>query len=545
MRILIIGGVAGGATAAAKARRESEQAEIIIFERGEYLSFANCGLPYHIGGEIQEREKLVLKSPEDFWNQYRIQAKTLHCVTAIDRQKKCITVRNLKTGSDNEEPYDKLILSQGAEPVKPPFPGVDLPHVFKLRDIPDMDRIIARVQSKEVQNIVVVGGGFIGLETAENFHHLGKSVCVVERLPQILPQIDPDLAAEVASRIERDRFKVMTSETVVGIDETSVQLESGKSLKAECVLLAVGVKPETELAKGAGLEIGDTGGVVTNEYMQTSDPDIYAVGDMVETKNLVSGKPFRIPLAGPANRQGRIAGANAVGASMRYAGALGTSVLKVFDVQIASTGLNTRSATEAGLDFESSLTQHSNHVGYYPGAAAIRTKIIIEKSTGRLLGAMSLGGEGTPRRIDVLATAIKGQMSVEDLEELDLCYSPPFGAANDPVNMAGFVGGHIYRQDAPSLSPEGLDWQAYYILDVRPEAAVRATGKIANSHNIPLFELRDRLEEVPNDKDILVHCMSGHTSYMAQRALMGQGFTKVFNLRGGFLHAKWTNAPVE
>lgn len=538
-RIIIVGGVAGGASAAAKARRIDETAEIHVFERGPHISFANCGLPYFIGGEITDRQKLLIMTPKKFWERSRVYAHVNHEVVSVNRQTKSIRVKS-PGGEERDVPYDKLILSQGARPLIPPIPGVDLPHVFTLRDIPDMDRIAAFVDQKKPRHAVVIGGGFIGLEMAEAFHHRGIRVTIVERLPHILPLLDSDLATHLQNQIRSDDFDIKTGAAVVRITDDTVEFADESKLAADFVLMSVGIRPEVELARAAGLEIGVTGGVKTNGHMQSSDPDIYAVGDAAETVHALTGARVRIALAGPANREGRVAGANAAGASMAYPGAMGTSIVRVLHMTAAFTGLNSDQAAKAGFQFFTSLTRDNNHAGYYPGAKPLMIKIIAEEKTGRLLGAQVIGDgeEGVDKRIDVLATAMAGKMSVFDLENLDLAYSPPFGSANDPVNIAGFVASHIARGDIATVAPETWKPNGEYLLDVRDEDEVAELGQLKGAINISLSQLRDRFKSLPDDQRIITYCQKGQRGYLAACILRGHGFKNVANLRGGFLQAK-------
>ena len=536
-RILIVGGVAGGASAAAKARRVDEPAEIHIFERGPYISFANCGLPYFISGEIDDRAKLIIMTPEKFWSRSRVHAHVNHEVLAIHRAAKTIQVKG-PDGSVRDEAYDKLILSQGAKPIVPAIPGVDLPHVFTLRDIPDMDRIIRFLAERKPRSAVVIGGGFIGLEMAEAFHHRGLSVTVVELSPHILPLLDHDLAVHLENQTRRADFNFKTGTGAVAFTDQGVTFADGTALAADLILLSVGVKAEVELARAAGLEIGVTGGVKTNGRMESSDPDIYAVGDAAETMHALTGARARIALAGPANRQGRIAGANAAGAKLTYPGALGTSIVRVLNLTVGFTGLNSAQAAKAGFSFFTSLTRNLSHAHYYPGATPIMSKLIVEEGTGRLLGAQVLGEAGVDKRVDVFATAIAGKMNVDDLEQLDLAYSPPFGSANDPVNTAGFVAGHIARGDIPTVAPETWRPKDELLLDVRDADEVAELGKLENAVNIPLGELRDRLGELPVNRRIVVYCQKGQRGYLAACLLRGRGFTNTANLRGGYLQAR-------
>jgi NADPH-dependent 2,4-dienoyl-CoA reductase/sulfur reductase-like enzyme/rhodanese-related sulfurtransferase len=540
LRIVIVGGVAGGASAAAKARRVDESAEIQIFERGPYISFANCGLPYFIAGEIDDRAKLIVMTPETFWDRSRVRAHVNHEVLSVNRSAKTICVKE-PDGKQRDVPYDKLILSQGAKAIVPPIPGANLPHVFTLRDIPDMDRIAAFVSERKPRHAVVIGGGFIGLEMAEAFHHRGLHVTIVERNPHILPLLDRDMAAHLQNQIRRDDFDFKTSVEAVRFTGEGVEFADGSRLPADLILMSVGVKAEVELARAAGLEIGETGGVKTNGRLESSDSNIYAVGDAAETMHALTGARARIALAGPANRQGRIAGANAAGAHLIYPGVMGTSIVRVLNMTAGFTGLNSSQAMKAGFTFFTSLTRDNSHAHYYPGAKPVLIKIVAEEGTGRLLGAQVLGERGIDKRVDVLATAITGKMSVFDLENLDLAYSPPFGSANDPINTAGFVAGHIARGDLATVAPETWKPNGEYLLDVRDPDELEEFGKFINSVNIPLAQLRDRMAELPHDRRIVTYCQKGQRGYLAACALHGHGFENVANLRGGFLQAQLLN----
>ena len=536
-KIVIVGGVAGGASAAARARRVDESAEIHVFERGPYISFANCGLPYHIAGEIQDRSKLLLMTPEKMWVRSRVLVHVDHEVLSIDRTHKTIRVRRCD-GSEEDFPYDKLILSQGAKPIVPLIPGADLPNVFTLRDVPDMDRIIAFVDSRQPRTAAIIGGGFIGLEMAEAFHRRGMQITVIEKLPHVLPLLDRDMALHLENHVRGNDFAIVTGAEAKSFSAKGVELADGAFIPAELILLSVGVRAEVDLARRAGLEIGVTGGVRVNARMESSDPDIYAVGDAAETTHMLTGARTRIPLAGPANRQGRIAGANAAGGRFLYPGALGTSIVRLLHMTAGFTGLNSALAAKAGLSFFTSVTIDPNHAAYYPGSRPMMMKIIAEEGTGRLLGAQIVGEDGVDKRTDVLATAIAGRMTVFDLESLDLAYAPPFGSANDPINTAGFVADHIVRGDVATVSPEDWKPNGEFLLDVREANEVAESGLLRDAVHIPLGELRDRLGELPHDRRILVYCQKGQRGYLATRALKGRGFEDVANLRGGFVQAK-------
>jgi NADPH-dependent 2,4-dienoyl-CoA reductase/sulfur reductase-like enzyme/rhodanese-related sulfurtransferase len=543
-KILIVGGVAGGASAAARARRVDERAEIHVFERGPYISFANCGLPYFIAGEIADRNKLIVMTPERFWERSRVHAHVLHEVLAINRNARRIRVQG-PNGHQQEFAYDKLILSQGAKPIIPSIPGATLQNVFTLRDIPDMDRIVAFINERNPRCAVVIGGGFIGIEMAEAFHRRGMRVTIVEKNPHILPLLDRDVATALQEEIRGDEFDFKLNAEATQITPRAVHFSDGSQLDADLVLISVGIKAEVELARAAGLEIGVTGGVKTNGRLESSDPNIYAVGDAAETMHALTGARARIALAGPANRQGRIAGANAAGAKMNYPGALGTSIVRALHVTAAFTGLNSAQAAKAGFSFFTSMTRDNSHAHYYPGAKPILIKLIAEEGTGRILGAQALGEVGVDKRIDVLATAIAGKMSVFDLENLDLAYAPPFGSANDPVNTAGFVASHIARGDIATVPPETWNPDHEFLLDVRDADELAELGKLRNAVNIPLGQLRDRVGEIPPNRNILTYCQKGQRGYLAACALHGFGFQHVANLRGGFLQARLNGTPTE
>lgn len=536
-KIVIVGGVAGGASAAARARRVDESAEIHIFERGPYISFANCGLPYFIGGEIEDRSTLLIMTPEKMWMRSRVCAHVNHEALSIDRSAKTIRVRR-PDGSEAEVPYGKLILSQGARPIVPPIPGAGLQNVFTLRDVPDMDRIAQFVDSAKPKTAAIIGGGFIGLEMAEAFHRRGMRVTIIEKVPHILPLLDDDMAVYLQNQIHGKDFDIRTGAEAKAFTSEGVELADGRFIPAELILLSVGVRAEVELARAAGLEIGVTGGVKTNARMESSDPDIYAVGDAAETTHAITGARTRIPLAGPANRQGRIAGANAAGGHFVYPGALGTSIVRVLHMTAGYTGIGSLQAAKAGLSFFTSVTRDNNHAGYYPGAKPMMIKIVAEGATGRLLGAQVIGEDGVDKRTDVLATAISGGMTVFDLENVDLSYSPPFGSANDPINTAAFVADHIVRGDVATISPEEWKPDGEFVVDLRDYNEVAESGMLRNAVHIPLGELRGRLQELPRDRRILVYCQKGQRGYLAACILQGSGFDRVVNLRGGFVQAR-------
>jgi len=550
MKVVIVGGVAGGASTAARLRRVDESAEIIMLEKGPYVSFANCGLPYHIGGVIQDRDQLLVVTPETLRDMLNIEARTNSEVRSIDRQNKTVVVKELTTGREYQEPYDKLVLATGAVPIVPPLPGVDLPGVYVLHNIPEMDAIESCLSEACPKSVIVVGGGFIGLEIAENLAEKGLQVTVVEMLEQVMAPVDFELAAMVHHHLAFHNIGLFLGDGLKSIEKTGpdgslqVNLASGKSLPTDMVVLAIGVRPETSLAKAAGLELGVRGTIATNDQMQTSDPDIYAVGDDAQLTHNILEQPTFLALAGPASREGRTAADAIAGRSTKFPGVQGTSVVKVFDLTVASTGLNQRQLEQAALPFESVIIHANSHASYYPGAAQMALKLLFSPQDGRIYGAQAVGPDGVDKRIDVIATAIKGNLSVYDLEELELCYAPPFGSSRDPVNIAGFAAGNILRGYAPVLhcnEVDGLDRSTWFILDARlPEEGT--LGSIAGSRNIPMQQLRQRLGELPRDRKILVYCASGQRSYFAVRMLRQNGFDS-YNLSGGYKTYAYAVSP--
>lgn len=542
-KVLIVGGVAGGASAAARLRRVDESAEIIMFEKGQYISFANCGLPYYIGGTITERKKLLVQTAQAMKARFNIDVRDLSEVIRIDRQRKIVEVRDLRNGKTYEESYDVLVLSPGAVPVKPPIPGIDSPNIYTLRDIPDTDLIKGFIDEKKPQNAVVVGGGFIGLEMAENLHAAGLKVDIVEALDQVMAPLDYEMAAIIHNHIRskgcglhlRDAVKAFEPEG----SKTAVVLQSGKRIPADMIILSIGVKPNNLLAREAGLEIGVTGGIKVNEYLETSDPNIYALGDAIEVTDYVSGYPALIPLAGPANKQGRIVANNIAGRRETYKGTQGTAIAKVFDMAAASTGINEKTlkklGKEPGKDYITTTTHSASHAGYYPGGGAMAVKTIYTPE-GKLLGAQIVGFDGVDKRIDCMAIAVRHRMTVHDLQEFELAYAPPFSSAKDPVNMAGYVGSNVLNGDVRVAywnEAMNADMNRTFLLDVR-EPFEYENGHIPNAVNIPLGQIRSRLDEIPKDKDIIVNCQVGLRSYIAVRILMQNGFENVRNLTGGY-----------
>ena len=540
MKLVIVGGVAGGASAAARARRLSEDAEIVLFERGSDVSFANCGLPYYIGGEIADREKLLVAKPTLLKERFRLDVRTRTSVEAINRAAKTVRARRLADGREYEEPYDKLILAPGAAPLRPPIPGIDLPGIFTLRNLEDTDRIKAFID-RGVQSVVVVGAGFIGLEMAENLVRRGVSTTVVELQDQVLPPLDREMAQPIARTLAAHGVGLRLNQSAEAFepagDGLAVRLKSGERLTAGLVLLGIGVRPENQLAVAAGLEVGPRGGIRVDEHMRTSDPDIYAVGDAVEVQGFVTGAPTQVPLAGPANRQGRIAADNVFGRDSRYRGTQGTAIVRVFELTAAMTGETEKALKRAGRDYLKIYVHPNQHAGYYPGAKAMTLKLLFEPGTGRILGAQAVGEEGVDKRIDVLAVAIQAGMTVFDLEEAELAYSPQYGSAKDPINMAGFVAAAVAQGEYPQVYAEVLEsgqseQRDVTLLDVRTAREFDA-GSIPGAKHVPLDELRSRLDELPRDRPVVVYCQAGQRAYVATRLLRKVGFDAA-NLAGGY-----------
>lgn len=538
MKVLIIGGVAGGATAAARLRRLDEKAEIVILERSGYVSYANCGLPYFIGGEITERESLTLQTPESFFNRFRIDVRTRQEALHIHRAEKKVTVRDLNTGREYEETYDKLILSPGAKPLIPDIPGVSLDRVFTLRTVEDTFKIHDFVTQNNIRSAAVIGGGFIGLEMAENLKQRGLSVTLLQRSQHVMPPFDMNMAVMAHNQMRANGIVLKTNTNVTGIKETQgvlqVLLQEDAPVSADMVILAVGVLPENTLAKEAGLSLGIKGAIQTNDKMQTEDPHIYAVGDAVEVKHFVSGRQAVISLAGPANKQGRIAADQICGIDHRFTGSQGSSVLKLFDMTLAATGLNERDAAVAGLSFDYVILGSPSHATYYPGAANMTIKVLFEKKTGKILGGQIIGFGGVDKRIDVLAAAIRAGMTAYDLTQLDLAYAPPYSSAKDPINMAGFVIENLIEGNAEQIHWEALNSlpENAFLLDVRTQEEY-SMGYLADSHHIPVDELRERISELPTDQPLYIFCQSGLRSYLACRILKQEGYT-CFNIAGGY-----------
>jgi NADPH-dependent 2,4-dienoyl-CoA reductase/sulfur reductase-like enzyme/rhodanese-related sulfurtransferase len=554
MKVIIVGGVAGGASCAARLRRLDEKAEILMVERGPYVSYANCGLPYHVGGEIEQESSLLVATEQTFREQFAIDVRTRCEVIGISPAEKTVELKNHVTGEVTTESYDKLVLSPGAAPIRPPLPGINLPGIFSVRTVPDARAIRAWLDRDAVERAglhaysgmqtvlppkraVVVGAGFIGLEMAENLVHRGLNVTLIERGPHVMPPLDPEMARLVERYMIRHGIDLQLNDGVAGFEQLpdgklEVQSLSGKKHVADIVVMAIGVRPETALAQMAELELGERGGFRVDDQMRTSDPDIFAVGDAVEVKDFVTGQYTLIPLAGPANRQGRIVAEVICGRDSRYRGTQGTSICKIFEGVIASTGVSEKMLKYLGdTDYEKIYLYPNSHAGYYPGAKYIAIKAIFRKSDGRLLGAQILGEDGVPKRIDSFAMAIQAGMTIYDLEESELCYAPPFGSAKDPVNFAGMVAADVLRDDMPLIHWGAVDGE--FLLDVRGAAELAVEG-VPGAVNIPLPELRSRLGELPRDREILVFCRSGQRAYYATRVLLQNGL-KARNIAGGML----------
>lgn len=540
MKVVIVGGVAGGATAAARIRRLDENAEIVVFEKSSFVSYANCGLPYFIGDVITDQEELTLQTPESFWERFRISVKTNHEVTGVYPDEKTVMVRNNLTGDEWKEDYDKLILSPGARPVRPNLPGIDSERIFTLRTVEDTLRIHDYVSTRGAKSVVVAGGGYIGIETAENLRAKGLDVTIVQRPKQLMNTLDYDMAAFVHSKLRRNGVKLRLGSSVAGfVDDNGriiTLLDGEEGIAADMVILAIGVTPDSSLAKQAGLELGIKGSIAVNDRMETSAADIYAVGDAVQVRHFVTGEDAVIALAGPANKQGRIAADNICGRDSHYRGSLGTSIIKIFDMTVAGTGLTEKAAAAAGLSYESVVLSPSSHAGYYPGAKVMTMKVVYEKESLRLLGAQIIGTEGVDKRIDVLATAIHAGIRADKLKDLDLAYAPPFSSAKDPVNMAGFMIENIaeglvkqYHWDQVEKLPRD---GSVTLLDTRTPGEY-AAGHIEGYINIPVDELRERIGELDAAKPVYVICQSGIRSYIASRILTQNGFD-AYNFSGGY-----------
>ena len=539
MKLLIVGGVAGGASAAARARRLSEDAQIILFERGPDVSFANCGLPYYLGGEIAERNKLLVVTPERLRTRLHLDVRVRTSVEHIDRVAKKVRVRDLASGREYEEAYDKLILAPGAAPLRPPLPGIDLPGIFTLRNLRDVDRIKAHM-NQGVTQAVVIGAGFIGLELVENLVRQGIETTVVELQDQVLPPFDKEMTTPIARELSSYGVPLLLGQSAAEFEPVAegliIRMQSGQRIPAQMIVLGVGVRPENKLAVEAGLETGPRGGIRVNEHLQTSDPDIYAVGDAIEVRDFVTGDAAQVPLAGPANRQGRIAADHIFGRATRYRGTQGTAIVRVFGRTAAMTGASEKVLQRSNRSYRKVYVHPTDHATYYPGAQAMTLKLLFDPKTGKVLGAQAVGATGVDKRIDVLAVAIQAGMTVFDLEEIELAYSPQYGSAKDPINMAGFVASGLIRGDHPQLDVEAVaatrSGESPYLVDVRtPEEY--ADGHIPGAINIPVDDLRARLGELPRDRQIAVYCQVGHRGYLATRILRQTGF-QAANVGGGY-----------
>ncbi|HGE6134376.1 TPA: FAD-dependent oxidoreductase [Vibrio cholerae] len=557
-KILIVGGVAGGASAAARARRLSEDAQIIMFERGNFVSFANCGLPYHIGGDIKDRSKLLLQTPESFLARFNVDVRIMNEVLSINRQDKTVAVKNLLDGSEYEETYDFLLLSPGASPIVPPIPGLNNPLTHSLRNIPDMDRIIKSIQMNKPEHATVVGGGFIGLEMMEAFHQLGIKTSLIEMADQVMTPVDREMAgfahAEIRAKgidlklgVALESVQFLRNEHIASIEagenekhhhlegELELTLNNGEKIITDILIMAIGVRPETKLAIEAGLKIGALGGIYTNEYMQTSDPSIYAVGDAVEEKDFVTGEQTLVPLAGPANRQGRMAADNMLGRKETYQGTQGTAICKIFDLAVASTGKNEKQLKRAGIEYEKVYVHTSSHASYYPGAEVVSFKMLFDPKSGKILGAQAVGKDGIDKRIDVMAVAQRAGMTVEQLQHLELTYAPPYGSAKDVINQAAFVANNIIKGDATAIHYDEIEKlsENQVLLDVRNPGELESIGFLEGAINIPVDQLRHRMNELPKDKEIVIYCQVGLRGNVAYRQLVNNGF-KARNLIGGY-----------
>lgn len=545
-KIIVIGGVAGGAGAATKARRVDETAEIIMFERGAYVSFANCGLPYHIGGQIAERANLFLVSPDRFKKWYNIDARINHEAIKIDRANRKVQVKNHTNGETFWETYDKLIVATGGSSIKPPIPGIDLENIHNLWTVQDMDNILEAMTNSDLKKVAVVGAGFVGLEMVEAFVNRGLEVVLIEKDNQVLPAIDHEMTKKIQTELENKKVHVILGQ---GVKEfkgdgkvDKVILESGTSVEVDLVIVSIGVKPNLCILDDAGIKIGNAGGIVVNDYMQTNDPHIYAAGDIVESTHLVTGKKLRVPLAGPANKQGRVAGANAAGGRLKFKGVLGTFIVKIFDVVAAKTGLSEKEIAKEKIDYFISYSATKSHSGYYPGADWMIIKLLLEKGTGRILGGQVVGAKGVDKRIDILATAIYANLTVEDLENLDLAYAPPFSSAKDPITIAGMVAANLMRGEIETININDFNdalgkGEQLQVVDCRSISDIDAMGRIPDSEIMPVDEIREWLGDLDKDVPTVLYCGIGYRSYLAYRILKHHGFN-VKNLSGGY--SVWT-----
>jgi CoA-disulfide reductase len=542
-----VGGVAGGSSAAARLRRINEDAKIILLERGKHISFANCGLPYYIGEVIKEKSKLIVQTPKEMKKRFNIDIRTNNEVIRIDPKQKKVEIKNTIDGSTYFETYDKLVLSPGAEPLKPNLEGINSDRIFTLRNIPDTYRIKEYIDRNKPKNAVIVGAGFIGIEVAENLHKLGIDITIIELSDHVIGPLDFDMASIVHQHLKTNNVELYLKDAVKSFKHfenyTTVELSSGKTLKTNMVIMGIGVRPESHLAKEAGLKIGVTGGIQVDEYMKTSDDNIYAVGDAIEIKNFINKTPSLIPLAGPANKQGRIAANNICGANEKYKGTQGTSIAKVFDLTVALTGGNEKSLKKNNINYEKSFTHSLSHAGYYPDASFVSIKLLFEKETGKILGAQIIGSEGVDKRIDVLSTAIRSNLTVFDLEELELAYAPPYSSAKDPINMAGYTASNILKNDCTVFhwdQIDDIDMKTSLLIDVRTKEEY-ALGSIKGAVNIPIDEIRSRLNEIPQNKNLYLFCQVGIKAYLAYRILVQNGYKNLKNLSGGYKTYRFTS----
>ncbi|MDB1126312.1 FAD-dependent oxidoreductase [Vibrio algarum] len=557
-KIVIIGGVAGGASAAARARRLSEEAEIIMFERGEFVSFANCGLPYHIGGDITERSNLLLQTPESFLARFNVDVRTMSEVISIDKDNKSVTIKNVLDNSEYTESYDFLVLSPGAGPIVPPIPGIQNPITHSLRNIPDMDKILNTIRMNRPEHATVVGGGFIGLEMMEAFHQLGIKTTLVELADQVMTPVDREMAGFAHAEIKEKGVDLrlgVALEAVEYVEEPhlaniesgetdehphiqghlNLSLSNGDTIKTEILVMAIGVRPEIQLARQAGLKIGDLGGIWTAPTMQTSNPSIYAVGDAIEEADFITGNPTIVPLAGPANRQGRMAADNMFGREQTYQGTQGTAICKIFDLAVASTGKNEKTLKREGIPFKKIYVHTASHASYYPGAEIVSFKMLYCPDTKKILGAQAAGKDGVDKRIDIMAVAQRAGMTIDQLQHLELTYAPPFGSAKDVINQAAFVANNIENGDSRAIHFDELDTLTddQLILDVRTPMEIQNFGTLDGAINIPVDELRPRMSELPKDKEIIILCAVGLRGNVAYRQLVNNGY-KARNLIGGY-----------
>ena len=541
MKIVVVGGVAGGASAAARLRRLDENAEIIVLERGEYISFANCGLPYYIGEVIKKRDNLVVQSPENMKERFNLDVRVLNEVKNIDTEKKQVEIYDIKNKKNYRESYDKLILSPGAVPIKPPIKGFDAPNVFTLRDIPDTLAIKNFVDEHNPKSAVVVGAGFIGMELVENLHRRGIAITIVELAEQVLAPLDSEMASLIHQHLKEKKVEFYLNDEVKEVKHQKefslVKLGNGREIKTDMVSIGIGVRPEVTLAKKSGLEIGKRSGIKVDRFLKTSNPDIYAVGDAIEVVDYINGNPTLIPLAGPANKQGRIAANNICGIPEEYEGTQGTSILKVFDMTVAATGNNEKLLKRCNVPYEKSFTHSSSHAGYYPEALPLSIKLLFSPDSGKILGAQIVGYDGVDKRIDVISTAIRAGMTVYDLEKLELAYAPPYSSAKDPVNMAGYVASNILKADHAIIhwnKLKKINKEKTILVDVRHPYEFKR-GTIEGAINIPVDDLRNRINEIPKDKNVIIFCKQGLRGYIAYKILKQKGFENIKNLSGGYL----------